>query len=81
MMNSPFVRLQAEKLARRVQLKSSGVLSEAVDNAYQLALGRHPTPVEFEQMVGFIRQQPSFDTALADFCQVLLCSNEFVYVE
>ena len=34
-----------------------------------------------ERMADFIQHQPSLKTAMADFCQVLLCLNEFVYVD
>jgi hypothetical protein len=84
LMNSPFVRQRAEKLAERVRPKTPEALPQAVEQAYLTALGRRPSATERERMLAFIAGQTRLSTveaALADFCQVLLCSNEFAYVE
>jgi hypothetical protein len=88
LMNSPFVRQRAEKFAQRVRPADVAGLPQAVENAYLTALGRRPTLSESERMLAFIsRQAASYggsrgaEQALADFCQVLLCLNEFVYVD
>lgn len=89
MMNSPFVRKRAEQLAVRIRPKDAAGLPQAVDDAYLTALGRRATTAERERMVAFINQQvesagknpKALDLALADVCQVLLCSNEFVYID
>jgi hypothetical protein len=84
MMNSIFVRQRAEKFALRIRSKSADALPQAVDEAYRTVLGRRPTPTERDRILGFIERQTkasSADAALADFCQVLLCSNEFIYVD
>ena len=56
--------------------------------AYRMVLGRSPSSVERERMVRFVEQQAkagaganTLNAAFADCCQVLLCLNEFVYVE
>ena len=89
LMNSPFVRQRAEKLASRVRPKDDADLPRAIEEAYRLTLGRRPTDGERERMVRFVRAQVSagagpkrrLDTALVDCCQVLLCLNEFVFVD
>ncbi len=85
MMNSPFVRQQAEKLAVRIRPTKETPLEIAIDKAYQIAFTRRPTNEERGRMTAFVQQQsagsPSMDTALVEFCQVLLCLNEFVYVD
>jgi hypothetical protein len=89
LMNSPFVRQRAEQLAQRVQPKSAEELPKAVDDAYRIALARLPSAAERERMLGYVAQQieshgkdpKALDLALPDFCQVLLCLNEFVYVD
>ena len=81
MMNSPLVRQSADKLAARVRPKDASGLPTAVENAYLLALGRRPSAAERDRMLAFIARQPAKDQALADFCQVLLCLNEFIYVD
>ena len=58
-----------------------------MEEAYRLALCRRPGGAEKARMLEFIEQQEKAygskgaDAALADVCQILLCSNEFVYVE
>jgi len=87
-MNSPFVRQQAEKLAARVR-PQAGNSQTALDSAYRIALGRLPVPAERERMQDFLqRQAKSYgtspranDQALMDLCQLLLCLNEFVYID
>ncbi len=87
LVNSPFVREQAERLAKRVRPSASVGLPTAVEEAYRLALSRRPTTEETSRMVGFVEQQEKSyngkgsDVALVDVCQILLCSSEFVYVE
>jgi hypothetical protein len=90
MMNSPFMRQRAEQLAKRVRPTPAVELPGAVEEAYRIALSRRPTDAEKARMLAFIAQQAATyagdpnaaaDMAVADFCQVLLCSNEFVYVD
>jgi len=87
MMNSPFVRQRAEKLAAKIKPKSLEEVPTVVDRAYLITLGRKPVESEREKMVKFIKLQTettgakNLDAAVADFCQVLLCLNEFVYVD
>ncbi len=81
MMNSPLVRQAAERLAQLVRPKTSADLGRSVEAAYVRALGRRPAPAERDRVLAFLRAAPARDLALADFCQALLCSNEFVYVD
>src|SRR4029077_12785593 len=57
MMNSPFVRQQAERLAQRIWPTPEVPLPTAIDNAYQIAFCRFPTPVERARMLAFVEQQ------------------------
>jgi hypothetical protein len=79
-MNSPQVRGAAQKLAARAKTKSD---EESVENAYLIALGRRPTETERNRMTSFIAGYgtQAREQALVDFCQVLLCLNEFIYVD
>src|SRR5262249_47031466 len=89
MMNSRFVRTQAEKLAARVKPWSTDAVPGAIEKAYRIALGRKPTDAEAKKMTAFVRRladesgksPQALEMAMADFCQVLLCLNEFVYVD
>lgn len=90
LMNSPFVRQQAEKLAQRTRRSNDVALPSAVDRAYEIVFSRKPTDAERSRMIAFIEQQKTVtegdaaantDKALAEFCHVLLCLNEFIYID
>jgi hypothetical protein len=88
MLNNPQVRQTARTFARRISPVSTTPLEEAVRAGYQIALARQPTRDELADGIAFIRQQmPTYpenqrrESALADFCQVLMCLNEFIYVD
>lgn len=90
MMNSPFVRQQADKMFARIRPTPDTPLEASIDKGYEIALGRTPTPTERSQMLAFIQQKRAADGSevskstedrLAEFCHVLLCLNEFVYID
>lgn len=89
LLNSPMVRDLATKLALRVRPDAKTPLATGIDRAYQTALSRTPTDDERKQMQAFIQQQKTVrgnnaaaeTTAFRDFCHILLCSNEFVYID
>ncbi len=90
MMNSPFVRQQAETLFARIKPEKETPLTAVVERGYRIAFGRSPTVEEQARMLAFVDWQRSAiggdtpettDKALIEFCQVLLCLNEFVYVD
>ena len=90
MMNSPFVRQQAEKLAQRIRPTKEVPIATSVDLAYRIAFAHAPSDSERNQMLAFIESQRSvagidagtnIEPALVEFCHVLLCLNEFVYID
>jgi hypothetical protein len=88
LLNSPQMREAARAFARRTAPSATTPLDDAVRAAYRLALTRSPSSEEATDAIAFIEQQQATysdahkrEAALADFCQVLLCLNEFVYVE
>lgn len=89
MMNSPFVRQQAEKLAARIKPAPDKPLAESIDKAYQIAFSRSPSDTERQRMLAFVESQKTMlagtpqdvEKALTEFCQVMLCLNEFVYID
>ena len=91
LMNNPEVRNYAKAFARRIAPASNGSLGQAVTSAYLIAFTRPPTALELANSEAFLQQQcDSYEShgktdaralALADFCQTLICLNEFVYVE
>jgi hypothetical protein len=84
MMNSPFVRFHAEKLAQRHAPKAPDLLPRSIEEIYRTALGRRPTAAEKKTAQTFIAKQAALgrgNLALADYCQVVFCLHEFVYVD
>jgi mono/diheme cytochrome c family protein len=90
LMNNPRIRTYSKSFAKRLgPLDKSN--EDAVRNGYRLALGREPDDDELKRSQTFLDlqtqkyqkegQSDSSGLALADFCQVLLSLNEFVYVE
>jgi cytochrome c553 len=85
LMNNPQVRQWAGGFANRLKGKTA---EDAVKSGYEIALGRPPSAEEIKESVKFLEEQRqtyggpnASDLALEDFCQSLLCLNEFVYVE
>ncbi len=91
LMNNANVRASASSLARRAAPDAMTPLESAVKAAYLTALARLPTAEELGDALAFLAQQSASyraagktdgrELALADFCQVLMCMNEFVYVD
>jgi Protein of unknown function (DUF1553) len=66
MLNSPFVRSQAERLATRIKAAGANMpLATAVDHAYRQAFARRPSDAEREQAVAFLASQVTTDAAAA----------------
>ena len=90
-MNNPRVRSYARSFAQRLASAADKSLAAAVRRGYLIAVAREPTNDEFDDSIRFLHTQMESYTsdkktnprelALADFCQVLLSLNEFVYVE
>ncbi len=91
LMNNPHVRSWARGFARRIAPAETRSVEQAVTAGYNVALGRRPTEGELADSAAFVRSQlasyqavgdkDARELALADFCQVLMCLNEFVYVD
>ena len=89
MMNSPFIRKLAEEFAKRVRPDKQKNLEQTVNDVYAIALSRQPSPEEQQQMLQFIHYQTESyganpqagELAVADFCQLIFCMNEFVFVD
>ncbi|MCS6975432.1 MAG: PSD1 and planctomycete cytochrome C domain-containing protein [Gemmatales bacterium] len=91
MMNNPQVRTYARGFARRLLGDENEPWSEIVRRGYRYALGRVPEAEEQAASIAFVQRQlesylaegkaDARQLAVADFCQVLFCMNEFVYVD
>src|SRR5262245_59487324 len=88
MLNNAQVRSWAKGFAVRVA-KGPGSTQDAIHRAYRIALGRGATPEEVADGAEFLKvQEESYrgrpearELALADFCQIVMCLSEFMYVE
>jgi hypothetical protein len=94
LMNSEFVLQQAGYFAKRVKSEAADDQSKQIQVAWQLAFGRDPLEAEATRAASFLAEQakpiegapapaegsPTSDP-LVNLCQVLLSSNEFLYVE
>jgi hypothetical protein len=88
LLNNPRMRDYAKSLAQRAAPAPDTKLDVALRTAYKTTLAREPSPAELTDAVAFIEEQMTTyngadrrERALADFCQVLMCLNEFVYVD
>jgi hypothetical protein len=89
LLNSDFCRNRAKALADRVLREADETTEARVARAFLLTLGRAATDDELRASKAFLEQQPTQypgqedadDRARTDFCQMLLASNSFLYVE
>jgi hypothetical protein len=94
LLNSDFVVARASKLAERAERECGGgkaCAEERIDRVFLLTVGRMPDDPEREAARRFLEIQPAryagVETAEAkrrawtDFCQMVLASNAFLYLE
>jgi hypothetical protein len=93
MLNSEFLLSQADKLAARIIGSVGAEIEPFVKLGFEIAFSRVPTESELARSVVFLNEQEqgyvstgnpaeqARQLALADFCHMLLSSNEFLYVE
>ena len=92
MMNNPHVHAYAEAFARRIHPAGDQEPDEVIHAGFVTALARPADSQELQQMAEFLTQQTtayvesgygaeSRRRAIKDFCQLLISSDEFIYVE
>jgi len=85
MFNSPFVVEQAANFARKILTEVPGDDKARVKRAYHSALNRDPDPEELYRAIELVkstqRETVSREKAWASFCQALLATNEFRYID
>ncbi len=79
LMNSPFVIEQARAVSRRPELSWPMPTAERVRRLYAVTLARQPSPEEAALAAEFVASTPAKPWEL--LAQVLLCSNEFAFVD
>jgi hypothetical protein len=80
LLNSPFMLEQTRALGRRIraEAKDDGA---RIARAYALLYGRPPLAEEVALGQGFLKRAGGTERAWEEYCQVLLCANEFLYVD
>jgi len=81
MMNNPFVLEQARRMAQMLSARHPSQVGERVSLAYERAYGRPPSEKEVERALAFVNENGGEGAAWAAFCQALLASAEFRYVQ
>jgi cytochrome c553 len=93
MLNNPLVREQALHLAKAVLAEAGARDQDRLHSAYARALGRPPSAEEVTEAIGFLQAytakaraggRSEADGRLGawqSYCQMLFCSNEFLYVD
>lgn len=88
LLNSDFSVMCGDAFAQRLQSQMEGSAEAVIQQAWQLAVGRAPTPAEQQLALEFLNDQranyvgdDAARMAMADFCQMLLSSNAFLYVD
>jgi hypothetical protein len=90
MMNGDFISAQAAHFAHRLT-EERLTEADALRRAFVIAYGRAPSAQEIDLSASFLARQAKHysgkpeaertERSLADLCQVLLASNEFVYLD
>ncbi len=87
MINGSYALERANSIANRLLQREPETTAATLNYAFRLAWGRQPTADELADALTFLGQKADLphDTInhdlLADFCHVLLNSNEFLYVD
>jgi mono/diheme cytochrome c family protein len=83
LMNSPFVQQQAKELSSRGEVRSAGTRGAEIDALYRVVLQRTPTRFELAMAERYLASQPrsSAMSPLAKFAQILLLSNEVMFID
>jgi len=88
-LNSDFARRRAKALAARLDREAGTKTAARIERAFLLTAGRSPARTERAAAEDFLNNQPgrypgagdAAEGAWIDFCQALLSSNAFLYVE
>ncbi|MHC4880590.1 MAG: DUF1553 domain-containing protein, partial [Planctomycetota bacterium] len=83
-LNSPFMTTQAKAFAARLQREAPENDEARIRLAFQLAYGRPAEDVEIELGLAYVSQSPEPQNKLnpwESYAQILLGSNEFMYLD
>ena len=80
LMNNPFILEQTKALAKRLADGDKDDRAR-IRRAYSLLYGRPPIDEEVKIGLDFLRRGGGTAKAWEEYCQVLLCANEFIYAD
>jgi hypothetical protein len=92
-LNSEFLFSRSENLAARITETTGPETEPLVKLGFQIVFARQPRESELARSIAFLNEQEqgyvsagnpvdkARRLALADFCHMLMSSNEFLYVE
>ena len=82
-LNHPFVQAKARALAERLAAEVSGDDNARIDRAFRLLFGRSARPEEVDVCLEVLHRKGKSQAGAdwAGLAHVLLCSNEFMYVD
>ncbi len=93
LLNNDFMLIQSKFLAQRVLKEAGSDPAERIKQMYRITLSREPTRVELTLNLAFLQKQREYAlahgaasadaadlAAMTDFAQVILDSDEFVYI-
>jgi hypothetical protein len=85
LLNDPLMLEQTRVLAERLLKPEGQTTEQRIAHAYELLYGRPPTVDETLLGYGYLKSQQgagaSEPIAWQEYCQVLLCANELIYVD
>jgi hypothetical protein len=86
LLNHPFLLAQTDALAERASALPKATDKRKIEWLYENLYGRKPSPAEIKIGLDALAQAQSSlgkneKLAWEEYCQVLLCANEFVYVD
>jgi hypothetical protein len=79
-LNDPFVAAQARMLAARVAREATGGPEGQIRRLYGTVFGREPTSAELAVGQRMLQPVKNLD-AWTRYCHLILCTNEFLYVD
>ncbi len=80
-LNSPLLQQQAAALARRLKAEVPEGGAARVRRAYRLLFGRPATETQIRVALEFLAGGPDSEALWQPYCQALLGSNEFLFVD
>jgi cytochrome c553 len=80
LLNNPFVLAQTQALAKRIVVADKDETAR-IQRAYHLLYGRPPTTEEVAIGRDFLQRSGGGESAWREYSEVLLCANEFIYID